>query len=602
MESRSMAQNQPGPTGRVTYKIHPVVGGGKFTTWFGPETAPLLGTLHVPAGGTARGGVVLCPPVGKEHVDSYRGLVLLAQKLCAQGHLVLRFDYYCTGDSSGEQTQANAVELWESSVREAAGYLRRCGTDTVTVLGLRVGALVGARAAADIDGVNALVLWDPVVSGRKFLHRQKALVSLTSRTDAEQQYVSLIGMALHRSAAQQLSNMDLTSTPIDSSVRVLIATRPEHADNRGITRLVERTDAEHFVVDEQIEFIEPADFAVRVPAKTITSIADWIDAATTRKRSSVAVQLRDSANLVDPRSGRTVTEQLSHRGTHNMFTIQTTPAGSAPGGPTLVVYGTASEHRVGPSRLWVELARALAAHGVSTIRFDRASTGETWPADDHEISTIYTPEQRTDAVDVVELAGAPAGNLIVAGLCSGSWSAAIAAAEVGARHAILVNPLRWTTRQIEFTRSHELAGDVPGKRSLALRAHDAAVRFKDVIRDRLPYRLWLQLGQIGLVQVPEVLLRPLSIAGVNATVLLSPGDHRWFLENRGPTGLSRLQQLPGSVDTRLLPAGDHPLIGYPIRESARAEMTSAILDAFGIRETTLPNEPQDFANAVGIAR
>lgn len=592
VDSRSMRRHRPIRTKRSPQNDHAVAGGGKFTTWFGPESAPLLGTLHVPAGGTARGGVVLCPPIGKEHVDSYRGLALLAQKLCTKGFLVLRFDYYCTGDSSGEQTQDDAVDLWKSSVREAAAFLRGCGIDAVTVVGLRIGALVSAIASGDIDGVTALVLWDPVISGRKFVRQQRALAGSADNAAADQQYISLIGIALHRAAAQQLSSMDLTKTPIDPSIRVLIATRPEQAENRQLLRLIQMTNAEHTTVDGQTEFLEPADFAIRLPAKAITSIANWIDGAGTSQRSPVAAQLRHSANIIDPRFGITVTEQLSHRGTNNMFTIHTAPSPSVSSGPTLILYGTASEHRIGPSRLWVELARELAVYGVSTVRFDRASTGETTHVLDHELSTIYTPEQRTDAKDAVEFSGATPENRIVAGLCSGSWSAAISAAELGGNHAILVNPLRWTTRQIEFTRSQALTQGVPGRRSLALCLHDAAVRFKDIVRDRLPYRLWLQLGKVGLVQVPEILLSPLTEVGVDTTVLLSPGDHQWFLENRGVSGLRRLENSPGSISTRLLPTGDHPLIGYAIRESTRIEIKAAVLDAFGIHHTPNAGEAE----------
>ena len=61
-------------------------------TWFGPAEAPLLGFLHMPEGAQARGGVVLCPPLGKEQVVSYRGMALAAQQLCAAGLVVLRFD------------------------------------------------------------------------------------------------------------------------------------------------------------------------------------------------------------------------------------------------------------------------------------------------------------------------------------------------------------------------------------------------------------------------------------------------------------------------------------------------------------------------------
>ncbi|MFE5643854.1 hypothetical protein [Rhodococcus sp. NPDC056516] len=286
--------------------------------------------------------------------------------------------------------------------------------------------------------------------------------------------------------------------------------------------------------------------------------------------------------MLDSRFKIPITEYISHVGSNNMLTVHTAPITGAPGGPTLVLYGTASEHRIGPSRLWVELARELAVYGITTIRFDRTSTGETTVAQDQEISTIYTPEQRADAVDVARNVCVRPENLVVAGLCSGSWSAAIAAADLGANRAILINPLRWTTRQLEFTRSQSLEHAESAKANVALRVHNWAVKSKDKIRDRLPYRVWLALGQIGLVQVPEVLLAPLAEAGVATTVLVSPTDEEWFNENRGPSGVQRLRNASGSIEIGQLAQGDHALIGPRIRASVREEMTHSILSTFGI--------------------
>ena len=96
---------------------------GRQSTWFGSATSPLLGAVHVPEGSVARGAVVLAPPLGKEQVDSYRGLVLLAQRLCARGLLVLRFDYPGTGDSSGAQDDDGIVEQWQRSVVTAVDFV-----------------------------------------------------------------------------------------------------------------------------------------------------------------------------------------------------------------------------------------------------------------------------------------------------------------------------------------------------------------------------------------------------------------------------------------------------------------------------------------------
>ena len=572
---------------------HVATDGGKFTTWFGNEASPLFGTLHVPAGGTARGGVVLCPPIGKEHVDSYRGLMLLAQKLCAQGMLVLRFDYLGTGDSSGEQTREDAVQIWESSVVEAAEFLQSCGVREITLVGLRVGALVATSAASRIRDMTTLVLWDPVIRGRTFVQQQKALNRLTAAPDADDPLIPLVGMSVHPLAAQRLSGMNLTALPIDPSIRVLVASRPEHADTARVRQLVESLSADHMNIDGQAPFIEPADFAVQIPWHTVSSLAQWIGDSTRSPRTSVTAHLRHSTTLLNSQFEIPITEYISYAGTNRMLTIRTAPASSIPGGPTLVLYGTASEHRIGPSRLWVELARELAGYGITTIRFDRTSTGETTAAQDREISTIYTPEQRADGVEAARNAGVCPENLVVAGLCSGSWSAAIAAAELGANRAILVNPLRWTTRQLEFTRSQSLAPAECSRGTFALRAHNWAVRFKDKLRDRLPYRVWLALGRIGLVQVPEVLLAPLVQAGVATTVLVSPTDEEWFNENRGRSGVQRLRKAFGTIEIRQLSQGDHALIGPRIRASVHKEMKNSILTTFGIPSSRLLSVPPE---------
>ena len=39
--------------------------------WFGPVERPLFGWFHVPAGGRARSGGVLCPPIGDEERRVY---------------------------------------------------------------------------------------------------------------------------------------------------------------------------------------------------------------------------------------------------------------------------------------------------------------------------------------------------------------------------------------------------------------------------------------------------------------------------------------------------------------------------------------------------
>jgi hypothetical protein len=51
--------------------------------------------------------------------------------------------------------------------------------------------------------------------------------------------------------------------------------------------------------------------------------------------------------------------------------------------PAIVVMSNVGlNHRVGPSRVWVELGRRLAEHGISSFRFDAAGLGDSLPRDD----------------------------------------------------------------------------------------------------------------------------------------------------------------------------------------------------------------------------
>ena len=147
-------------------------------TWFGPADQPMLGWIHEPAGGRARGGVVICPPLGRELGATYSTLRLLADSLAAQGLLAMRFDYVGTGDSAGDHGTPDQVERWLDSVAQAVEYVRAAGAPSVSLVGLRMGALLAAHAVTRCEPISQLVLWDPCVSGRAYLREQTRLYQL----------------------------------------------------------------------------------------------------------------------------------------------------------------------------------------------------------------------------------------------------------------------------------------------------------------------------------------------------------------------------------------------------------------------------------------
>lgn len=120
-------------------------------------------------------GVVLCKPFGQEAIRSHRMFRVLADRLSRNGHPVLRFDYYGTGDSMGDDKDG-CLSGWSNDLLAADRELRSLsGARGTTWAGMRLGASVAVLAAAQApQHLSRLVLWDPVVDGKHYLEFLRA--------------------------------------------------------------------------------------------------------------------------------------------------------------------------------------------------------------------------------------------------------------------------------------------------------------------------------------------------------------------------------------------------------------------------------------------
>ncbi len=137
---------------------------------FGAGERPLFGVYLPPKAKRARpSGVVLCYPMGQEYMRAHRAFRQLALLLQKAGFHVLRFDYYGTGDSGGD-SDAGSLDQWTADVATAMDELRATAeVPRVSLVGLRLGALLAARAAEPREDVECVVLWDPVVTGGPYV-------------------------------------------------------------------------------------------------------------------------------------------------------------------------------------------------------------------------------------------------------------------------------------------------------------------------------------------------------------------------------------------------------------------------------------------------
>ena len=131
----------------------------------------LAGVLHP---GSRDTGVLICSPFGQEAVRVQRLQRVLAERLATKGHSVLRFDWFATGESMGEDGEGE-LRGWQDDLLAADARLRASGCATVLWFGIRLGATLAALAAAGArPAPRGLILWEPVLDGAAYLRELRA--------------------------------------------------------------------------------------------------------------------------------------------------------------------------------------------------------------------------------------------------------------------------------------------------------------------------------------------------------------------------------------------------------------------------------------------
>ena len=126
----------------------------------------LYGVYH-PAQNTSRDSAVLIvPPLGQEAVRINFLLKEVANALSDKGYACLRFDFFGTGNSLGED-QDTDFSIWKKNVLSALDKLSTLsGNKDVTILAPRLGANVAFEATRRYS--VKLILLDPIVSGNVY--------------------------------------------------------------------------------------------------------------------------------------------------------------------------------------------------------------------------------------------------------------------------------------------------------------------------------------------------------------------------------------------------------------------------------------------------
>ncbi len=556
-------------------------------TWFGNPDRPLAGWWHLPAG-DAVGGVVLCPPIGRDYVNAYRCYRALAGDLAATGLAVLRFDLTGAGDSAdGPSIEApgGGVAAWLDSVIEAVSAMRDAGVTRIGLLGMRVGADLALGAISRGADVEAVVLWDPCTTLASWLREQSALMrlALPNRRPVPEGATETPGYVYPAELKAGLGVLQAETTQLPADLPVLGLVRPDRpAPERVVARVPARTVWAEAA--EQEALLNVAEYDAIVPEQTMARIVTWLGEVLSRDSAPTTVTPQSLATATVAPGGTfgAIDETFLRLGPGQLFAVLTSP--ERPAGPLMVLLNNGAEHHVGPSRLWVELARTWAALGLRTLRLDLSGIGDSPPRPGWEPGVVYAPHGVDDAVEAVRLVqpDAPA-DVVLAGLCSGAFTAERAGQVLGARGVALLNPTPWG----EIVLLGVAAGqDESGTSAYSVEALPLAVRIRKQvkvygrhptlrsIREHAPQFVWALLDRAGIRASPAAGFRSLVRGGTQVMLVFGDEDFAPYRRQVGRV----LRRLVGTGRLELVRISDldHALLASVPRREAVDALTATV--------------------------
>lgn len=521
----------------------------------GAET--LCGVLYRPER-QAFWGLVMCPPLFEERKSAQRVMVEAARAFAAAGGAVLRFDYRGCGDSSGDFAAFSCAD-WRADIGVACRFLaERTPVESLGLLGLRLGASLALETAAAHPGLaRFLVLWEPLVDGRKYLDqelRRKLVNDMVTFGRSQTTRASLLkdleagrtidfdGYALSPRLAADLTAIDLLNSAWPASNKALLV-RISRAGEAGpdLTRLRQTLAAAGTAVES-------------IPAEEdpFWNLVGLVESPTLiRKTREWFLPLGPGPGGEPPPSGRPGGARAAESdpredeacapGCPLDFTVNGEtlrgilhePEGAAPGPIVVFLHGWAGS-RLGPHRMFVHFARRLAAAGCPSLRFDFRGRGDS-EGGTMQATIRSMVADAGAAIDAVT-DRMPRRKVVLLGICSGC-KVAIACAAGDPRVGGLA---LWSAEPMGPMRASAAVG---GKSAQALRAYG---------RKLLRLETWRKLLTLSV----NVRLVGKAVAGREQAGRDEIRDEtRWLAQLRDYTGPALLVYGANDPETRVAKPG-----------------------------------------------
>jgi alpha-beta hydrolase superfamily lysophospholipase len=379
-----------------------------------------------------------------------------AERLAEAGHPVLRCDRPGAGQSAGAPTDPGQLPSWLRAIAEAAHWLRHTGeSPRVAAIGIGLGGLLALQAMAEGAAIDDLVLWGTPPSGRALTRMLRAFGKLqASSEDGEDPalpsgWLQSAGYVLDAETIADLNTLRPDSAEVGRLCRALLLTQDstavevtlvEHLEQAGVE--VETAPGPGYAA-----MLDNPDLSI-VPDATIATIAAWLKrAATPTPAPEKAVPvIRDQLKLeVDGAGVRERAYTVQRPSGSMLFGVLAEPAEPSDEDICLICLPSWAERCIGPSRLWVEIARRHAARGITVLRVDLESIGDSDGSREamRIESGVWDHDrivQVQEVMDSLQEQG-HGSRFLLLGLCSGGYWAQQAAAEERVAGILGLNPM-----------------------------------------------------------------------------------------------------------------------------------------------------------------
>lgn len=390
--------------------------------------------LHPAAPSAATGrGVVLVPAFGFEELCSRRSMRILADRLAAAGLATLRFDLHGTADSLGCADDPARLARWIADTHGAVDWLKvNGGFAEVALVGLRLGALIAARVAAERGDVARLGLMAPPSSGKAWIRETAALSRIIAPQPPPPTGVTVAGFHLSEATVSELKGLDWPAELPSPHVLVMSPGQPP----RG---LVERFSTPGAAVQAlgfpgyERMICDPT--ASEAPFEAIRQIVDWA-----RDGAPIRQEPVPAPPSSVPLEGPGFTEAGVTFGPAGRLAGVLCRPGQDGDRVVILTNGGGQPH-IGWGGMSVTVARALARDGVASLRMDFSGLGDSRGGTEAPTPFYYDPAWQADIRAAVDLLSAQGfTDITVAGHCSGAHHAFHAGvADARVRGLILTN-------------------------------------------------------------------------------------------------------------------------------------------------------------------